>query len=376
MKHSVRMTLTALAAALTIGGLTVSSTVNAVEITSVMKNAQISELTEDTRVFEINKQIDVKYVRFKNRFGIEVAGHLYLPENFSAGGSYAAVALSGPFGAVKEQSSGLYAQELARRGFVTLAFDPSFTGESGGEVHNAASPDIMTEDFSAAVDFLGSIKGIDREKIGAVGICGLSGAAVTAAINDVRIKAVAVSSMYNMSESIRDHYKGVYYTQEQREKVKNFLAKMRWAEMEKGEPIPSQHEIDASGDIEIASHGLPVTLPEGADPVTTEFFKYYREKRGYHPRSINSNTAWSSTTPYGFFNFYLTEHVEELSPRPLMIMACENAHSKYFSDELYERAQTPKEYIVVKNATHTDLYDQMDKIPFDSLEKFFRDNLK
>ena len=194
---------------------------------SQMKNSSITELTNDTRVFKVDKKIQTKMVRFQNRYGIEVAGHLYLPEHFDANKKYSAIVFSGPFGAVKEQSSGLYAQEMAKRGFVTVAFDCSFTGESGGNVHDVASPDIFTEDFHAAVDFVGLLPFVDKERVGAMGICGLGGMAVTAAINDVRIKAVATSALYNMNDSIRNHYKGDYYTPAQRETVKGYLAEMR-----------------------------------------------------------------------------------------------------------------------------------------------------
>ena len=215
---------------------------------SQMKNSSITELTNDTRVFKVDKKIQTKMVRFQNRYGIEVAGHLYLPEHFDANKKYSAIVFSGPFGAVKEQSSGLYAQEMAKRGFVTVAFDCSFTGESGGNVHDVASPDIFTEDFHAAVDFVGLLPFVDKERVGAMGICGLGGMAVTAAINDVRIKAVATSALYNMNDSIRNHYKGDYYTPAQRETVKGYLAEMRWKEAELGKTLPGYHEVAIGAD--------------------------------------------------------------------------------------------------------------------------------
>ncbi|MBR1580401.1 MAG: alpha/beta hydrolase [Selenomonadaceae bacterium] len=339
-------------------------------------DSMITTLKNDTRVFAVDKSIETKFVTFRNRYGIDVAGHLYLPKNFNANKKYAAIVVSGAFGAVKEQHSGLYAQEMAKHGFVALAFDTSFTGESGGDVRNVASPDIFTEDFSAGVDFVGSLKYVDRDRIGVIGICGLSGPAITAAINDVRIKAVAVSAMYNMVDSIRNHYKGDYYSTEQRETVKKYLADMRWQEAEKGEPIPGYHEIPViDGKAVSASTLFPKKLPAGADAVTQGFFDYYCG-RAYHPRSINSAAAWSSTTPYGFFNFEFMEHIEELAPRPVMFITGDVAHSKYHSDEAYAKAKSPKELVVVKGATHTDLYDQLDKIPFERLDKFFKDNLR
>ena len=347
---------------------------------SQMKNSSITELTNDTRVFKVDKKIQTKMVRFQNRYGIEVAGHLYLPEHFDANKKYSAIVFSGPFGAVKEQSSGLYAQEMAKRGFVTVAFDCSFTGESGGNVHDVASPDIFTEDFHAAVDFVGLLPFVDKERVGAMGICGLGGIAVTAAINDVRIKAVATSALYNMNDSIRNHYKGDYYTPAQRETVKGYLAEMRWKEAELGKTLPGYHEVAIGADgkaVHATGEGvtlLPNKLPEGADPVTTDFFNYYKG-RAFHPRAINSNGIWSSTTPYGFFDFDLMAHVEELSPRPLLLITGDKAHSRYHSENVYERAKEPKELIVMPGATHCDLYDIYEKIPFERLDGFFTKHL-
>jgi len=354
---------------------------NAAVMSSRMKNSSVTELANDSRVFKVDEKIRTKMVRFRNRYGIEVAGHMYLPEHFDADKKYAAVVLSGPFGAVKEQSSGFYAQELAKKGFVTVAFDCSFTGESGGNVHDVASPDIFTEDFHAAVDFVGLLPFVDRERIGAMGICGLGGMAVTAAINDVRIKAVATSALYDMNDSIRNHYKGDYYTPAQRETVKGYLAEMRWQEAELGKTLPGYHEIGFDGDgnpVRAEGEGvtlLPNKLPGNADPVTTDFFNYYKG-RAFHPRAINSNGIWSSTTPYGFFDFDLTSHVEELSPRPLLLITGDKAHSRYHSENVFKRAQEPKELIVVPGATHCDLYDQTDKIPFDRLAAYFHKYLK
>lgn len=344
---------------------------------SHMVNSSIQDLHNDTRVFKIDSAIETKNVRFRNRYGIEVAGHMYLPKDFDISKKYAAIVISGPFGAVKEQSSGLYAQELAKRGYVTLAFDPSFTGESGGNVRNVASPDIFTEDFSAAIDFVSTLDYVDSNRLGMLGICGLSGMAITSATNDTRVKAVAVSAMYDMSKSIRNHYKGSYYTSEQRNLVKEHLAKMRREEAVTGKQISGSHELglDSQGNIQAAPTMFPNILPENADPVTKEFYNYYAG-RAAHPRAINSTTlAWDSTTPYGFFNFDLMSHVQELGNRPLLIITGDKAHSFYFSEDLYAAAGPNKEMIVVPGATHTDLYDQMDKIPFDKLDAFFDKNL-
>ena len=343
---------------------------------TTMVNCSIKNLTDDTRVFKVDKSIQTKFVTFRNRYGIDVAGHLYLPKNFDANKKYAAIVVSGPFGAVKEQVSGLYAQEFAKAGFVAVAFDPSFTGQSGGTARDVASPDVFTEDYSAAIDFVGSLAYVDKERLGAMGICGLSGMAVTAAVNDVRIKAVAVSAMYDMVDSIRNHYQGDYYTPAQREVVKKYLADMRWKEAAAGHSLPGYHEVPVVNGEAVRANGklFPDKLPANVDSVTKEFFDYYRG-RAFHPRGINSNGIWSSTTPYGFFNFPLDTHVEELSPRPIMLITGSKAHSKYHSDNLYAQAKSPKEIIVVPGATHTDLYDNMSKIPFDKLNKFFKDNL-
>ncbi|MGN0947040.1 MAG: alpha/beta hydrolase [Megasphaera sp.] len=350
----------------------------ALQAESQMKRSSITELDNDTRVFKVDPQIEAKNVRFQNRYGFDVAGHLYLPKNFNDQKQYKAVVVSGPFGAVKEQSSGLYAQEMAKNGYVAVAFDPSMTGESSGTRRNMASPDIFTEDYSAAVDFVSNLKFVNPDKIGAIGICGLSGMALTAAANDTRIKAVATSAMYDMSDSIRNHYKGDYYTPEQREKVKEYLASMRDKEAKEGQGIRGYHElpVDDKGKVISKDTLFPDKLPDNADEVSKGFYDYY-VGRAFHPRAINSNKlAWDSTTPYGFFNFTLMEHLDEISPRPVLIITGEKAHSKYFADAAYAKLKAPKQEIVVPGATHTDLYDQMDKIPFSELVKFFDKALK
>lgn len=345
---------------------------------SQMKQSSISELDNDTRVFKIDKSSEVKNVRFQNHYGFEVAGHLYLPKNFDVNKKYKAVVVTGPFGAVKEQSSGLYAQEMAKRGYVAVAFDPSTTGESGGVRRNVGSPEIFTEDYHAAVDFVTNLSFVNPDQVGAIGICGLSGMAITAAGSDSRIKAVATSAMYDMSESIGDHYAGAYYTPEQREIVKQHLAKMRDEEAKTGKSIRGAHElgVDANGNVETFDTMFPDKLPADANPVIKDFFGYY-VGRAYHPRAINSNTsAWDATTPYGFFDFNLMDNIEELGNTPVMLITGTAAHSKYFSDNVYAKIKGKKEEIVVPGATHVDLYDQMDKIPFDRLVAFFDDNLK
>jgi len=327
------------------------------------------------KTFRKSEKVDHRKVTFKNRYGITLAGDLYLPKD-RGGQKLAALAVSGPFGAVKEQSSGLYAQTMAERGFVTLAFDSSFTGESGGEVRNTASPDVFTEDFSAAIDHLGLRPDVDRNRIGVIGICGLSGMALTAATGDARIKAVATVSMYDMSRSMsRSHKDG--YTREQRQQVIDYLSQQRWADAEKGAFAVGYHEVpfDQNGRIVKGTRVLPEKLPQGADPVTTAFFNYYRTPRGFHQRSINSAAAWTATTPMSFFEFPMAANIDMISPRPILLVAGANAHSLYYSEDVFKAASDPKELLIVPDADHVDLYDNLKKIPFDKLEGFFRQNL-
>jgi fermentation-respiration switch protein FrsA (DUF1100 family) len=327
------------------------------------------------KTFRKSEKVEHRKVTFKNRFGITLSADLYQPNKRD--GKLAAIAVSGPFGAVKEQASGLYAQTLAERGFVTLAFDPSYTGESGGEPRNVASPDINSEDFSAAVDFLGLQASVDRNRIGVVGICGYSGMALTAATSDSRIKAVATASMYDMSRSMSRSYKDSY-TKEQRHKVIDYLSQQRWTDAENGKPSLGFHEVpfDEKGNIVKGERVLPEALPKNPDPVLAAFFDYYRTKRGYHPRGINSNTAWTATTPMSFFNFPLYANIDMISPRPILLIAGEKAHSLYYSEDVYKMASEPKELLIVPDADHVDLYDRMDKIPFDKITEFFTKNLK
>lgn len=326
------------------------------------------------KTFAKSDKVDHKKVTFKNRYGIILAADLYQPKN--ASDRLAAIAVSGPFGAVKEQASGLYAQTMAERGFVALAFDPSYTGESSGETRNMASPDVNTEDFSAAVDFLGLQPNVDRDRIGAIGICGFSSMALTAATSDSRIKAVATTSMYDMSRSMsRSHKDG--YTMEQRHKVIDYISQQRWIDAESGKYALGYHEVpfDEKGSIVKGQRVLPDSLPASPDPVLAAFFNYYRTPRGFHPRGINSTTAWTATTPMSFFSFPMYANVEMISPRPVLLVAGENAHSRYYSEDVYKVASDPKELVIVPDADHVDLYDQMDKIPFDRLTSFFKQHL-
>jgi len=314
-------------------------------------------LTEQwDKTFPKSEKVDHRKVSFKNRYGITLAADLYVAKGHD-GRKFAALAVSGPFGAVKEQASGLYAQTLAERGYVTLAFDPSYTGESGGEPRNVPSPDINTEDFSAAVDFLGLQPFVDRERIGIVGICGFGGMGLSAAAVDKRIKAVVTTSMYDMSRMMA---KGLMdsLTKEQRAQFLEQLSQQRWTDAEKGTPTPGPRI-------------LPEKLADDADPITREFFDYYRTPRGFHKNAPNSSGAWTATGPMPFMNFPLLTYIDEISPRPILLIAGEQAHSRYFSEDAYKAAAEPKELVIIKNANHVDLYDRMDKIPFDKIAGFF-----
>ncbi|HZW12109.1 MAG TPA: alpha/beta hydrolase [Noviherbaspirillum sp.] len=348
--------------------------VGAVAAQQAAAQSQIPLAGKWDKTFARSDKVDHKKVSFRNRYGITLVADLYQPKNTS--GRLAALAVSGPFGAVKEQSSGFYAQAMAERGFVTLAFDPSYTGESGGEPRNVASPDINTEDFSAAVDFLGLQSNVDRNRIGVIGICGFSGMALTAATSDSRIKAVATASMYDMSRSMSRSHKDSY-TREQRRKVIDYLSQQRWTDAESGKYSLGYHEVpfDEEGNIVRGQRVLPESLPKNPDPVLAAFFDYYRTPRGFHPRGINSTTAWTATTPVSFFSFPMYANIDMISPRPILLMAGENAHSRYYSEDVFKAASNPKELVIVPNADHVDLYDRMDKIPFSKLTAFFRTHL-
>jgi fermentation-respiration switch protein FrsA (DUF1100 family) len=323
------------------------------------------------KTFPKSEKVDHQKVTFKNRYGITLAADMYKPKD-RAGERLPALAVSGPFGAVKEQAAGLYAQTIAERGFVTLAFDPSYTGESEGEPRNVASPDINTEDFSAAVDFLGLQSFVSRSRIGALGICGYSGMALTAATSDSRIAAVATVSMYDMSRSIGRGYKDGY-TKEQRRQVIDYISQQRWIDAENGKYSLGYHEVpfDEKGNIVKGQRILPDVLPEKPNPVVVAFFNYYKTPRGFHARGINSTTARTATTPMPFFSFPMYANIDMISPRPILLVAGENAHSRYYSEDVYKAASEPKELMIVPGADHVDLYDRMDKIPFEKLTQFF-----
>jgi len=327
---------------------------------SAQKNlSNLKKMTNEHYTFQLSEKVTRQKVTFKNRYGITLSGDLYIPKNVGSQ-LLPALAISGPFGAVKEQSSGLYANQMTERGFIALAFDPSYTGESSGEPRNVASPDISTEDFSAAVDFLGIQKTVDRNKIGIIGICGWAGFALNATAIDKRVKAVATTSMYDMTRVMSKGYNDVV-TLEERTKTLEQLGEQRWKDAESGTPAYQAPYNKLSG---------------GEAQFLVEYHDYYMTPRGYHERSVNSGNAWTMTTPLSFMNMPILTYIKEISPRPMLLITGENAHSRYFSETAYNNASEPKELMIIPNAVHVDLYDKLDKIPFDKLETFFKSNLK
>lgn len=323
-------------------------------------NSNDMSRTAEQYTFDLSDQVTRQSVTFKNRYGITLAGDLYVPKN-TGKAKLPALAISGPFGAVKEQASGLYANQMAQRGFVVLAFDPSYTGESGGEPRHVASPDINTEDFSAAIDFLGLQEQVDREKLGIIGICGFGGFALNATAVDKRVKAVATTSMYDMS---RVNAKGYFdsTTPEQRNQMLEQMSQQRWEDAKKGTAA-------------LSGVGLPDEITGDEPEFVKGYFDYYKTDRGFHPRSINSNSSWTATTPISLMNMPIMTYIKEISPRPVLLIAGEHAHSKYFSEDAYNAANEPKELMIIPGKVHTDLYDRLDVIPFEKLERFFLENL-
>lgn len=319
------------------------------------------QLTQEwDKVFPKSDKVDHQKVTFKNRYGITLAADVYLPKN-RQNGRLAAIVVGGPFGAVKEQSSGLYAQVMAERGFATLAFDGSYTGESGGEPRNVASPDINTEDFMAAVDFIGLQSYVDRERIGVIGICGWGGFALNAVAADKRVKAVVASTMYDMTRVMSKGYNDTV-TSEQRSETLEKLSRQRWEDSANGTPAYQ------------APYNKELT---GSDAqFMVDYHDYYMTPRGYHPRAVNSGNAWTITTPMSFMNMPILSYIKEVSPRPILFVHGEKAHSLYFSQTAYAAAEDPKELVIIPGASHVDLYDRLDKIPFENITNFFGRHLK
>lgn len=320
-----------------------------------LSKAKAQGMTADwDKTFPKSEKVDHRKVTFKNRYGITLAGDLYLPKG-QGDRRLAALAIGGPFGAVKEQSSGLYAQTMAERGFVTLAFDASFTGESGGEPRNVASPDINTEDFSAAIDYLGLHPSVDRERIGVIGICGWGGMALNAVAVDKRVKAVVASTMYDMTRVMSKGYNDSV-TLEQRTQMLEQMSRQRWEDAANGTPAYQPPYNDLKG---------------GEAQFLVDYHDYYRTPRGYHPRAVNSGNSWTRTTSLSFMNMPLLTYIKEISPRPVLLIHGEKAHSRYFSETAYAAAAEPKELMIIPGASHVDLYDKVDVIPFDKLASFF-----
>ena len=314
--------------------------------------------------FYKSEKVTVQKVTFKNQYQMNVAGNLFVPNGMDRNAKNAAIIVGHPMGAVKEQSSNLYAAKLAERGFVTLSIDLSFWGESDGQPRNLVAPDIYTDDFSAAVDFLGTRAFVDRERIAVLGICGSGSFAISAAKIDPRLKAVATVSMYDMGSANRNGLKKSQ-TIEQRKKTLAEAAQQRWAEAD-------------GGDTKYVG-GTDLTLNENTHPIQREFFDFYRTPRGqFTPKGASPETTTrpTMTSNVRFMNFYPFEDIETISPRPMLFITGSEAHSREFSEDAYKRAAEPKELVIVPNAGHVDLYDRVQLIPFDKLEAFFRTNLK
>ncbi len=339
-----------------------ATSVSAVAQTTKMNEINMEKLNltqEWDKTFPKSDKVNHSKVTFVNRFGVTLAADMYVPKK--AEGKLAAIAVSGPFGAVKEQSSGLYAQTLAERGFLTIAFDPSFTGESGGRPRNVASPDINTEDFSAAVDYLTTLDNVDAERIGILGICGWGGFAVNAAANDTRIKATVASTMYNMSRCTSNGYYDASDNADARYEMRRQLNAQRTEDAKNG----------------TYKRSIMNPKPAENDPqFMKDYYDYYKTKRGYHERSVNSGQGWNVTSSLAFLNAPLHAYAGEIRSAVMLIHG-EKAHSRYFSEDTYKLLKGEnKHLVIIPGANHTDLYDNLDKIPFDRIERFYRDNLR
>ena len=326
----------------------------------MMKTETLNMTQEWDKVFPKSSKVDHEKVTFVNRYGITLAADLYKPAG--AEGKLPAIAVSGPFGAVKEQSSGLYAQEMAERGFLTMAFDPSFTGESGGNVRYVASPDINTEDFSAAVDYLSNREDVDSDRIGIIGVCGWGGMAINAAAMDTRIKATVASTMYDMTRVNAKGYFDEADSADARYEMKKALNEQRTKDY-------------AAGTYALAG-GVIDPLPDDAPWFVKDYYAYYKTDRGYHPRSLNSNNGWNMTSSLSFINMPILQYAHEIRSA-VMVLHGEKAHSRYFGEDAFKMLQGEnKELVIVPGATHVDLYDQKDIIPFEKVQQFFEEYLK
>lgn len=316
--------------------------------------------TDWDKTFPKSDRVNHTKVVFPNRYGITLAADLYIPKD--ARGKLPAIAVSGPFGAVKEQSSGLYAQQLAKRGYLTIAFDPSFTGESGGMPRRVASPDINTEDFSAAVDFLSLLPEVDAQRIGILGVCGWGGIAIQAAINDPRIKATVASTMYDMTRVSANGYFDSEDTKEQRNAKRAAMALQRTEDFRNGEYSRAGGVVDP--------------LPDDAPQFVKDYHAYYKTPRGFHPRSGNSTDGWNATSALPFVNFKFFDYADELDSAVLIVHG-DKAHSYYFGKDTFAKLKGDnKQMLSIKGASHCDLYDRTDIIPFDEISAFYKEFLK
>ena len=332
-------------------------------LNSDLSIAPVEQLTltqEWDKVFPKSDKVNHRKVTFVNRYGITLSADMYTPKD--AEGKLAAIAVSGPFGAVKEQSSGLYAQQLAERGYLTIAFDPSFTGESGGHPRRVASPDINTEDFSAAVDFLSVQPDVDAARIGILGVCGWGGIAIQAAINDPRIKATVASTMYDMTRVNANGYFDADNSKEKRNANRAAMAQQRTEDYRKGEYTRAGGVVDP--------------LPADAPQFVKDYYDYYKTPRGFHPRSGNSTDGWNMTSALPFVNFKFFEYADELD-NAVMIVHGDKAHSYYFGKDTFAKLKGDnKQLLTIKSASHCDLYDRIDIIPFDEIAAFYKEYLK
>ncbi len=343
---------------------------NCTQNQNIVPNQELKLTSEWDKVFPKSENVEHSKITFHNRFGITLVADLYIPkiDSLKVNGKYPAIAVSGPFGAVKEQSSGLYAQTLAESGFVTIAFDPSYTGESDGEPRYVASPDINTEDFSAAVDFLANQNDVDPERIGIIGICGWGGFALNAAANDPRIKATVASTMYDMTRVTAQGY---------------FDSMDADARYELRKELAAQRTLDYKNNHYELAGGVVDPLPEDAPDFVKDYYAYYKTPRGYHKRSLNSNGGWNKTSSLSLMNMPILQYSDEIR-NPVLIIHGEKAHSRYFSETAYKnmtqdgqgKYAANKELLIIPGASHVDLYDNLEKIPVEKLKDFFQTNLK